>query len=211
MIRLAALLLAASTVTLPQPSASGPMNVERALALRRSVREFAPAPIAVADLAQLLWAAQGITSADGRRTAPSAGALYPLELYVIAGNVDGLQPGVYHYDASRRTLDLRAAGDRRAALSRAALGQPSVGRAPASIVIAAAVARTAVKYGTRAERYCAIEAGCASQNVALQAVARGLGTVVVGAFDDARVREVALMQRGETPLIIMPVGKPLTR
>ncbi len=167
-------------------------------------------PVKLDDVRQLLWAAQGTTSPDGRRTAPSAGALYPIELYVIAGNVDGLAAGVYHYDARTERLDRVASGDRRAALSAAAHGQQSVASAPASIVIAAVYARTAAKYGRRAERYCAIEAGCVSQNISLQAVSRNLGTVLVGAFDDARVAQAVSVKEGETPLIIMPFGKGAT-
>lgn len=196
------------TVALPAPAKDGTVALERALSTRRSVREFAGAPISINDVGQLLWAAQGITSGSGRRTAPSAGALYPLELYVIAGAVDGLEPGVYRYDVPRHSLDRVVAGDQRAELSRAARGQESIARAAVTVVIAAVHSRTSTKYGTRAERYCAIEAGCASQNLALQAANRGLGSVVVGAFDDARVREVASMRADEMPLILMPVGKP---
>lgn len=195
-------------LSLPVPLKDGAVAVERAFKLRRSVREFAPVPVAMSDVSQLLWAAQGLTTTDGRRTAPSAGALYPLEVYVVAGNVENLAAGVYHYDPRLHRLEAIAKGDRRAGLSRAAFEQEFIAQAPAAIVIAAVHARTATKYGARAERYCAIEAGCAAQNIALQAVALGLGTVVVGAFDDARVREAASMQRSEMPLIIMPIGKP---
>jgi len=195
-------------VALPSPSTTGTMSLEQTLRTRRSVREFAPRPLATVDLSQLLWAAQGITTRDGRRTAPSAGALYPIELYVVAGDVSGLAAGVYRYDPHRHRLESMVAGDRRAALARAALQQDSVARAPAAIVIGAVYARTSAKYGRRAERYCAIEAGCVAQNVALEAVARGLGTVVIGAFDDAGVRDVAAMSGDESPLIIMPIGRP---
>ncbi len=181
--------------------------LDRAFSLRRSTREFARVAVKLDDVGQLLWAAQGTTSPDGRRTAPSAGALYPIELYVVAGSVEQLAAGVYHYDARTAQLDRVASGDRRAALSAAAHGQQPVARAPASIVIAAVYARTAAKYGRRAERYCAIEAGCVSQNISLQAVSRNLGTVLVGAFDDARVAQAVSMKEGETPLIIMPFGK----
>ncbi|HSP16551.1 MAG TPA: SagB/ThcOx family dehydrogenase [Thermoanaerobaculia bacterium] len=208
---LASIVMTAATLPhvtkLPVPSKSGTVAVERALSSRRSVREFAGSAIGLRDLSQLLWAAQGITTSDGRRAAPSAGALYPLQLYLFAGAVNGLPSGVYRYDARSHALEIVVAGDRRRELSGAA-AQPFVADAPAAIVITAVYPTTARKYGARAERYCAIEAGCASENVALQAVALGLGTVVVGAFDEARLRDAALMRRAETPLVIMPIGIP---
>lgn len=162
----------------------------------------------MAQLSQLLWAAQGITSRDGKRTAPSAGALYPLEVYVIAGKVTGLEPGVYHYQPTRSSLLQRSAGDLRRALGRAAHGQFWVASAPAVAVITGIVSRTARGYGARAERYVAIECGAAAENLALEAVALGLGTVPVGAFDDAAVSRVLSLPTGEKPLLILPIGKP---
>jgi SagB-type dehydrogenase family enzyme len=195
-----------ATIRLPEPRAPGATSVEEALRRRRSLREFRPTPLTLAEAAQLLWAAQGRTAEDGRRTAPSAGALYPLEVFLVAGRVEGLAPGVYRYRPDGHILEPVIEGDRRRALSEAALGQGWVGGAPAALVVAAVEERTARKYGRRAERYVHIEVGAAAQNVALQAVALGLGTVVVGAFDDAAVARVAGLAPEERPLAILPVG-----
>jgi SagB-type dehydrogenase family enzyme len=193
-------------VTLPPPQA-GSMAVEDALRIRRSVRDFIDEPLALAEVAQLLWAAQGITHPMGFRTAPSAGALYPLETYLAAGNVTGLPAAVYRYAPERHALTWRLDEDRRAALSEAAFGQAWIAPAAAVIVLSAVAARTTAKYGDRGIRYTHIEAGHAAQNVYLQAAALNLGTTVVGAFDDARVRAVLGMVDDETPLCLLPVGR----
>jgi SagB-type dehydrogenase family enzyme len=196
----------AAAIRLPEPRGPGATSVEEALRRRRSLREFRPAPLTLAEAAQLLWAAQGRTAEDGHRTAPSAGALYPLEVFLVAGRVEGIAPGVYRYRPDGHILEPVIEGDRRRALSEAALGQGWLSSAPAALVVAAVNERTARKYGRRAERYVHIEVGAAAQNVALQAVALGLGTVVVGAFDDAAVARVAGLAPEERPLAILPVG-----
>ena len=192
---------------LPEPRSTGTVSVEQALGQRRSVRQFGAAPLSLADVSQLLWAAQGQNRRDGGRTAPSAGALYPLEIYLLAGRVEGLAAGVYRYVPSSHELAQVAEGDRRAALCSAALEQDWFRDAPAVVVIAAADARTAGTYGQRATRYVDFEAGCASQNLALQAAATGLGTVVVGAFDDRLVAGLVGLRADERPVALMPVGR----
>jgi SagB-type dehydrogenase family enzyme len=182
-------------------------SLEGLLNQRRSVRDFADLPLGLAEVGQLAWAAQGETHGDGLRTAPSAGALYPLELYVVAGAVDGLEPGVYRYRPQAHSLEATGEGDRRSALARAALGQSWLSEAAAVFVFAAVYERTAWKYGTRAERYVHMEVGHAGQNLFLQAEAQGLGTVVVGAFDDAEVARVVGLPPDQRPLSLMPVGK----
>lgn len=194
-------------VRLPAPRTSGGVAVEHALEARRSLREYAREGLFLSALAQLLWAAQGVTSHDGRRTAPSAGALYPLEVYVVAGSVADLPAGVYRYVPADHCLVRVASGDRRRALAAAALEQDWLASAPVSLLIAAVLERLTRRYRTRAEQYVHFEAGCAAQNVALQAEALGLGTVVVGAFDDAEVGRVAALSAGERPLAILPVGR----
>jgi len=191
----------------PQPRRSGPWSVEGALAERRSVREYTGEALARADLGQLLWAAQGITGAEGLRTAPSAGALYPLEVYVAVGAVEDLPSGVYRYEPGRHALALVAAGDRRAELARAALGQECIAEGAAVIALAAVYRRTTGKYGERGIRYVHMEVGHAAQNVYLQAVALGLGAVVVGAFEDRDVKKVMHMGSHEEPVCLMPVGR----
>lgn len=194
-------------VNLPPPQLAGSISVEQAINQRRSVRTYGPEHLALADLGQLLWAAQGITGPNGLCAAPSAGALYPLEVYVIAGEIDGLEPGVYHYRVAEHTLEARDTGDLRVALAKAT-GQDFVGKAAAAIVIAAVYSRTAAKYGDRGVRYAQLEAGHAAQNICLQATAMGLGVVTVGAFSDDQVSQLIGMPSGEQPLYIIPVGKP---
>jgi SagB-type dehydrogenase family enzyme len=193
---------------LPEPSRDGEVPVERALALRRSVREFAPEPLPLSAVSQLLWAAQGVTHPDGLRTAPSAGALYPLEVYLVAGAVLGIGPGVYRYDPRRHRLSLRSEGDARAGVAEAALDQEWVAEAPAIIVLAAVYERTGRKYGHRAKRYVHLEAGHAAQNVYLQATALGLGTTMVGAFRDEQLAQVLRLPKHTEPLGLLPVGAP---
>ena len=194
-------------VKLPEPAIHGELSVEEALATRRSVREYANQPLSLENISQLLWAAQGITSRDGLRTAPSAGALYPLEIYLAAGSVDGLKAGVYKYRPYDHELSVVSYGDCRSALSKTALGQSCVKDAPAVFIIAAVYERTQKKYGDRAERYVEIEVGCAVQNIYLQAESLNLGTVVVGAFNDRVMKRVLSMAKDEQPLAVMSVGK----
>ncbi len=192
---------------LPQPRRSGPWSVEGALAERRSVREYTGDVLTRAELGQLLWAAQGITGREGLRTAPSAGALYPLEVYVAVGAVEDLPSGIYRYEPDRHALALVAGGDRRAELTAAALGQECVQDGAVVMALAAVYRRTTAKYGERGIRYAHMEVGHAAQNVCLQAVALGLGTVVVGAFEDRDVKKVMNMGAREEPLCLMPVGR----
>jgi len=192
---------------LPEPKLSSEVSLEQALLERRSVREFADAPLSLEEVSQLLWAAQGITSGWGGRTAPSAGALYPLELYVVVGNVDGLAQGVYRYRPGRHELATVGAGDKRSKLAEAALGQEWVEEAAIDIVVTAVYERTTSKYGERGIRYVHMEAGHAAQNLYLQAAAMDLGMVTVGAFYDDKVSEILGVTEDETPLYIIPVGR----
>lgn len=197
----------ASAVPLPPPAENGGMALAEALARRRSRRRWSPEALRLAELGQLLWAAQGITSPAGLRSAPSAGALYPLEVDVAAARVDGLAAGLYRYLPRTHRLTRRDDADLRAELSRAAHGQEWIAQAAVVVVLSAVSRRTAGRYGARAERYVAIEVGHAAQNVYLQATALALGTVVVGAFDDARIAERLGLAAGEQPLALLPVGR----
>lgn len=197
------------TIALPAPGLTTKPSIERLLQQRRSVREYqSDAAITLPELGQLLWAAQGITHGRGLRTAPSAGALYPLQLYVVAGNVDALPTGVYRYMPKRHQLYKVQGGDQRRHLARAALSQSWIGQAAAVVVFTAVYARTTGKYGQRGERYVHIEVGHAAQNLFLQAEALTLSTVVVGAFDDAAVAMLLPLPEDIQPLVLMPVGKP---
>ncbi len=198
---------AGDIIILPEPQSSGSMSVEEALLERRSIRNYKDEALTLAEVYQLLWAAQGITNLRGHRTAPSAGALYPLEVYVVAGNVDGLPAGVYKYRPHEHELEKVAVGDVRADLCAAAINQECVEDGAAVLVFAAVYERTTQKYGERGVRYVHMEVGHAAQNVYLQAVSLGLGTVVVGAFDDDEVERLLHMQDDERALYIMPVGR----
>jgi SagB-type dehydrogenase family enzyme len=193
-------------ISLEPPRLKGALSVEEVLQQRRSVRSFAALALDLRDVAQVLWAAQGVTHPEGHRTAPSAGALQPLVVYLVAGNVAGLAPGVYRYQPEEHALVLTQIGDVRVRLAAAALGQASVRDAPAVLVIAAVYQRTARKYGARAQRYVHIEVGHVAQNVYLQATASGLGTVLVGAFDDLKARAVLSLPADHVPQGLMPFG-----
>lgn len=190
---------------LPEPRLTGDVSVEQALSERRSLRRFAAAPVRLAEVSQLLWSAQGITDKEGGRTAPSAGATHPLEIFLVAGAVTGLDAGIYRYLPQRHELVRTAVGDRRAELAAAAY-QDWVRTAPAAIVIAAVEKRTA-RYGRRASLYVHMEAGAVTENVHLQAEALGLGTTVVGAFDDRDLKAAVGLEAQEEPLAILPVGR----
>jgi SagB-type dehydrogenase family enzyme len=189
------------TIDLPKPARTGPA-LEETLEKRRSVRQFAAKPLALPEISQLLWAGQGKTREWGGRTAPSAGALYPLELYVV------LKEGIFHYRPEGHKLTAVAAGDARGPLASAALNQGCVGTAPAVFAIAAVYGRTAAKYRDRAPRYVHMEAGHAGQNIMLEAAALGLGSVPVGAFQDDAVKRVLGLPADQAPLLLIPVGRP---
>lgn len=196
-----------AALALPLPRTKGEISLEQCLLRRRSVRSYSNTALSLAQISQLLWAAQGITAEDYLRTAPSAGALYPLELYLVAGNVDGVSPGLYHYRPEQHELVLVKPGHLQRRLAQAALGQDCVANAAAIILFTAVYARTSGKYGRRATRYVHIEIGHAAQNVCLQATALGLGTVTVGAFEDEEVKRVAALPESYEPVYLMPVGR----
>jgi SagB-type dehydrogenase family enzyme len=177
------------------------MGLARALATRRSVRELTGPPLTDGEISQLLWSAQGITPARNR-TAPSAGATYPSEMYLLTAD------GVFHYRPQRHDLEVVSEDDVRLRLFGGAVGQEAVRDAPAVFVVTAVFARTAVKYGDRAVRYVHVEAGHVAQNVLLQATALGLGAVPVGAFDDTAVSELIGLPTDHEPLYLLPVGHP---
>ncbi|HIE04131.1 MAG TPA: SagB/ThcOx family dehydrogenase [Candidatus Latescibacteria bacterium] len=196
-------------VPLPQPRYSGPLSVEEGIFKRKSVRSYGDGPLTLSEASQLLWAAGGMT-VDGltgpTRAYPSAGGLYPLEVYLVVGDVEGLRPGIYRYLWRKHTLEMVKEGDLRRRLMEAALGQRAIGDAPMSLVLAAVYERTTWKYGERGKvRYVHMDTGGAVQNVYLQAEALGLGTVCIGAFRDDAVRKL-LGAEGE-PVCIMPVGR----
>jgi len=195
----------------PPPVLKGKISVEEAIAKRRSIRQFRRKPLSLAALSQILWAGQGITDSDaGFRSAPSAGALYPLELYVVArrDGVEGLPEGVYHYEPRGHRVSLVKGGDFASELEAATWGQEIVKEAALTIVMTAVLSRTAAKYGRRASQYVFQESGHAAQNVFLQAAALGIGAVVMGAFSEGAVRRVVGAGPDERPLYVQPLGVP---
>ena len=198
-------------IQLPPPSEQGIMSLEEAIVRRRSVRDFTRESISLSQLSQILWAAQGITDASFRlRSIPSAGATYPLEIFVVCGHnsIEKVDGGIYHYKMDSHSLTRHYEGDVRLELARAALNQGFIYEAPVDIVICALYERTAGRYGSRTERYVHMEVGHAGQNIYLQATALGLATVAIGAFHDEQVRQVLRLNKQCKPLYIMPVGKP---
>ena len=190
-------------IELPAPETDGEVAVEASIEERRSIRNYADEALTLEQIGQLAWAAQGITDEGrGLRATPSAGATYPLEIYLVTAE------GVAHYLPDEHALEVVIDEDRRPALADAALGQDWVRNAPLTIAVAAVYARTAGRYGDRAERYVHMEVGHLGQNVHLQAVALGLGSVPVGAFDDATVSAVLELPGDEEPLYLIPVGHP---
>ena len=210
------------TYILPSPETDGNISVEKALTSRRSHRNFQSKAISSEQLSQILWAAYGITFPiqdhpdvrGGLRTTPSAGARYPLEIYAIIGNVEGIDPGVYKYISAEHKIIRTIDKDVRDELCNAALEQGMIRRAPASVFYSAIFNRTIERYGERGRRYVYMELGHSAQNIHLQAEALRLGTCAIGAFTDSRVSQVLKLPANEEPLYIMPIGyysKILTR
>lgn len=182
----------AEVTKLPKPGYRG-IPLEEAIEKRRSVRNYSRIPITLSQLSQLLFSAQGITGkiyGQPLRTAPSAGALYPFEIYVIANNVEGLSQGIYHYAVLNHTLELIKTGNFRKEITSAGLKQEMLGDADITFVLSAIFDRVRHKYGERGFRYVYMEAGHISQNFYLQAVSLGLGSVSVGAFLDNNVNQL---------------------
>ncbi|HIQ39482.1 MAG TPA: SagB/ThcOx family dehydrogenase [Methanothermococcus okinawensis] len=192
---------------LPEPRIYGNMSLEEAIFKRRSVREYSDKPLKLEDLSQILWAAQGITEPERKfRSAPSAGATYPLEIYVVVKEVENLKPGVYRYIPINHSLKVIKEGDFSYQLYRACINQRWVLDAKANLVITAVYGRTTSIYGERGVRYVHMEAGHVGQNIYLQSTALGVGTVAVGAFYDEYVEEVVECGPDEKALYVFPLG-----
>ena len=199
---------AADVLKLPGPSSQGRMSVEEALQKRRTVRHFAQRGLDLAQVSQLLWGTDGVSDPRGLRTAPSAGATYPLEIYLVVGErgVAGLAPGLYQYRPQGHALNLTQKGDLRAKVSRACLHQTWMAEAPVMVVFAAEFRRSKARYGERGIRYTHMEVGHAGQNLFLQAEALGLACGIVGAFQDRTLQEILKLPSSHEPLLVMPVG-----
>jgi SagB-type dehydrogenase family enzyme len=207
-------------IKLPSPRLKGKVSLEETILKRRAVRRYRREPLDSSQLSQILWSAQGITGTREFRAAPSAGATYPLEIFVVVGKQgviaseakqapEELPAGIYHYEPDSHSLSLHKPADLRPDLARATLDQEFIIDAPVDIVICALYHRTSYRYGRRGERYVHIEVGHVGENIHLQAVALGLATVEVGAFHDEEVREVLGVEEQIMPLYIMPLGKAM--
>lgn len=206
--------LATNSIELPKPSVRGKMSVEAAIRSKKSVRSYSKDPLSLKQISQILWAANGRLPADAVSGAtikviPSAGGLYPLEIFVVTGEetIKGVPAGIYMYKARSNSLVQIASGDNRNLLAHASLSQMWLARAPAIVVIAAAFSRTTSKYGKRGIQYVFMEAGNSNQNIYLQAEALGLRVGTVGAFNDAQVSAVLKLPKGISPLLVVSVGK----
>ena len=194
-------------IKLPLPKYNSNTSIEQALLKRRSVRNYKDEPTTIKEISQLLWAAQGITSPSGLRAAPSAGALYPLELYIVSSNVTDLPVGIYKYRLPRHELVHISKEDKKIDLANAAFGRSFINKAAVVIVFSAVYQRTTIKYGQRGIRYVHMDIGHAAQNIYLQAVSLGLGTVAVGSFDDDEIKKIVGMPDEEQAIYMMPVGR----
>lgn len=206
-IFLAAQTAFSAELSLPVPTLKGAVSVEETLSKRRSIRSYTSDPLTIQEVSQLLWAGQGITGSGGKRTAPSAGASYPLTLYLVAGNVTGLASGAYRYSPEKNYLEKVADGDLRTKLMQASSSQRWVGEAPITIIFAADYGRSG-RYGTKARQYVDFEVGHAAQNIMLQAVALNLGTVAIGSFSETSVRELIKIPANQTVVYLVPAGHP---
>ncbi|MCK8824039.1 SagB/ThcOx family dehydrogenase [Fuchsiella alkaliacetigena] len=196
------------SIELPAPQTDSQISIEKALSKRRSIREYTEESLSLKEVSQLLWAGQGITDQQRKfRTAPSAGALYPLEVYLVVEGVKELSAGIYHYQPAEHQLVKLSSEANKEEIYNAALNQEPIIDAPVNIIITAVYERTKARYGTRGERYAKIEVGHAAQNIYLQSTALDLGTVIIGAFDESRIAEILQLPDNKKPLAIMPVGK----
>jgi SagB-type dehydrogenase family enzyme len=194
-------------IKLPEPRYESDVSIEGTLVKRRSIRDYTSEPLTLIEVSQLLWAAQGTTSDGVYRTAPSAGALYPLEVYIIVGNVEGLAEGAYRYEPKGHELIMVLEGDMRSRLADAALEQTPVRNGAIDVVLTSVYNRITRKYGDRGVRYALIEIGHVGQNICLQATAMDLGSVCIGAFYDEQVSDLLKLPEEEAPLYIIPIGK----
>jgi SagB-type dehydrogenase family enzyme len=194
-------------VALPKPDVIGKVTLEQAIAQRRSVREYAPGALTLAEVSQLMWVAQGITSPDGKRATPSARAVYPLQVWLVAEEVTGLPAGIYRYEPKEHALALVTAGPQRDSMAAAARGQAAIEHAAAVVAVIGDSALAATKFRGNAERWLGMEAGFVVQDVYLECTALGLGTVMVGGFEEGAVRRALGLPPGWEPLALLPVGR----
>ncbi len=190
---------------LPEPILKGTLSVEEAIVSRRTVRSFAKRPLSLDEFSQLLWSAYGVTEGF-KRTVPSAGALYPMDIYAAVGLVNDVKAGIYHYIPEEHGISLILKWDMRGKIAEASLFQMWMADAPVLFIITVEYHRITIKYGERGIRYALMEAGHIAQNLFLQAEALGLGAGIVGAFHDDKLLKITDIPKSHYPLLIMPIG-----
>jgi len=196
-----------NSIALPKPRLEGKLTVEQALKKRRTVRSFFRVPLKLAEVSQLLWAAQGITDREGNRTSPSPGQTHAIEVYVVCGEGDDLSAGIFHYDPAAHALERMSDRDVRRELGDVSCGQEWLATAPVIFVLCAVPERTEELLGERGPRLLCMEAGHVSENIFLQALALRLGNAIVGRFEDDKVRAIVGLPAGVEPLALIPVGR----
>ncbi len=194
-------------VQLPPPKLKGGVSLEETISKRKSSRVYKKKPLTIEEISQLLFAGQGITDESGRRTVPSAGALYPIEAYLISGNVQGISPGAYKYQPKVHQLVKISSGDKRKELFSATFFQFWAKEAPAIIILCGVPWRTMIKYGWKGKSFVLIEIGHSAQNISLQSIPLGLGTVCIGGFNKRKVKKILEIKGPEIPLYILPIGR----
>jgi len=198
----------AEALKLPPPATKGTVSVEEALQGRRSTRKFAARSLELAQVGQLLWAADGVNRPEGKKTAPAARAAYAVDLFLVVGErgVANLAPGIYQYLAPEHALKPVAKGEFRPAVAKACNSQAWMAEAPVQVAIAGDYARGAVKNGDKAPMYTHLEAGFVAQNLFLEVGALGLGAGIVGGFNDKALAQALKLPPRDVPLLVMPVG-----
>lgn len=187
------------SINLPKPHLKGTKSIEECIYNRESVRKYKDKKIEIEKISQILWSAQGLKGF--KRTVPSAGATYPLEIYVTLKD-----KGFFHYNFKKHILELIIEEDLSKNLARASWDQNFIAEAYMNIIICAIFSRTTQRYGERGVRYVFIEIGHCAQNIHLEAVALGLASVPIGAYEDDRVKEVLNLPKKTEPLYIIPIG-----
>jgi SagB-type dehydrogenase family enzyme len=198
----------AEAIKLPAPATKGTVSVEEALQNRRSTRKFANRSLELAQISQLLWAGDGINNPQGKRTAPSGRAAYPIDLYLVAGErgVTNLAPGVYRYVVADQALEPVAKGEFRPAVAKACNSQAWMTEAPVILVISGDYKRSEAKNGEQGTLFTHLEAGLIAQNIFLQAGALGLGAGIVGGMHEKALAQALKLPQADIPFLAMPVG-----
>jgi len=195
-------------IKLPAPVTESKTSIEKAIKERRSIRKYRNIALSINELSQLLWAGQGITDSFNKyRSYPSAGALFPLELYVAINKVEKIEKGLYYYDPFKHVLIKKSDKDIIPEITQAALNQQFINESAIVLIYTAIKSRSTSRYGERGLRYIYMEAGHAAQNIYLQAVSLNLGVVVIGAFIDKEISKILNLKDDEIPVYIIPVGK----